>query len=218
LRVAIASEPDWRSALERSRGADLVCLPHLSFAPYIAAVRDRAGLELAERAPSRQLREAAALAAGAWVSASAYESEGEGVFYVTAYLAAGGTLVPSSRQRHVEAAPGRYEQMYWSPGHEPPVPVELPCGRSAAIAGADLRAPESWRALAALGVRCVFGGASEPPELWDRTLRIAAGMAAAYGMTVLAANRADGGFAGGAAAFGRDGAPLERDAEGLYVV
>jgi predicted amidohydrolase len=215
LQVALVSDTDWRQAIagERGRGADLVCLPHLSFTPYIAASRDRSGLELAERAPSRTVRECAT---GGWIAASSYESEGEGVFYVTGYLAGPGGVVASSRQRVVEACPGRYEQMFWSPGHEPPVAAELPCGRAAALVGADLRTPAAWATVAALGVSHVLGGASERGESWERMRRVAAGMAAAHGMTVLIANRADGGFAGGSAAFTLDGSPLPTNDRGLY--
>jgi predicted amidohydrolase len=73
VRVALVSDPDWRAAVPaaRERGADVICLPHLSFAPYVAATRDRAGLEHAERAPSATFAEALALAGGAWLAASA---------------------------------------------------------------------------------------------------------------------------------------------------
>jgi predicted amidohydrolase len=218
VRVALVSDTDWREAIvrERRRGAEIVCLPHLSFAPYVAASRDRAGLELAERAPSRSMREAVERADGGWVAASAYESEGEGVFYVTGYIVGPAAVVGGSRQRLVEALPGRYEQMFWSPGHEPPVAAELPCGRAATLVGADLRSPEAWASVAALGVSVVLGGASERGESWARTRRVTAGMAAAYGITVLIANRADEDFAGGSAAFGPDGGEVEADEDGFY--
>jgi predicted amidohydrolase len=220
VRVALVSDTNWREAIvrERRRGADLICLPHLSFGPYVAASRDRSGLELAERAPSRSVREALDLASGGWVAASAYESEGEGVFYVTAYLAGPGAIVAGSRQRVVEARPGRYEQMFWSPGHEPAAAAELASGRGATLVGADLRTPAAWAAAAALEVTVVIGGASEPGESWERTCRVAAGMAAGHRVTVLIANRADSGFAGGSAAFRPDGATLQTDGDGLYVV
>jgi len=58
MRVALLSAPDWRNAIPeaRERGAELICLPHLSFSPYVAAVRDRDGLEHAERPVSRNAR------------------------------------------------------------------------------------------------------------------------------------------------------------------
>src|ERR671930_2389804 len=116
MRIGLSSEADWREAIGRlrERGAELICLPQLSFIPYVAAVRDRGGLELAERPPSKLLSEALAIGDGAWLAASAYEFEGEGVFYVTSYLAGPGGERASYRQRRVEAAPGRYEQMFWS--------------------------------------------------------------------------------------------------------
>jgi N-carbamoylputrescine amidase len=220
LRVALVSDANWRNAVAhaRGRGADLICLPHLSFTPYFAASRDRGGLELAERAPSRNVRDAVEIASGGWIAASAYESEGEGVFYVTGYLAGPETLVASSRQHVVEACPGRYEQMFISPGHEPPVAAQLPGLRATALVGADLGSPAAWAAVVARGATCVLGGASAPDQLWDRTCRVAAGMAAAYGITALLVNREDDGFAGGGAAFGPDGAALRPDADGFYDV
>lgn len=220
MRAALESDADWRGAITRaiSRGAELVCLPHLSFTPYVASSLDRHGLELAERRPARSVAEAADLADGAWLAASAYESEGEGVFYVTAYLGRAGAMVASSRQRSVEARAGRYEQMFWSPGHTPPVAVTLPCGPATSLVGADVGEPKAWAAVAALGVRFVLAGTSEASDGWERTCRLVSGMASAYELTVLMTNRADADFAGGAAAFGPSGASLRAAKDGLFDV
>lgn len=213
MRAALVSDPVWRDGVARAseRGAELVCLPHLSFAPYVAAERDRAGLEHAERTPSRSLREALDLAGGAWLAASAYESEGEGVFYVTSYLSAPNGERTRYRQLLVEAEYGRYEQMFWAPGHDLPEAAELPCGLATTLVAGDLLDPGAWACAAALNVDIVIGGASDPPDRWLRTQRVAAGMAAAYELTVLLVNRADAPFAGGAAAFGPDGEALTVD-------
>jgi predicted amidohydrolase len=218
VRVALESDTDWRAAIARARGlgADLVCLPHGRCAPSVAHDRERAGLELAERAPSRTLRDAVECAGGGWVAASAYESEGEGVFYMTAYLAGPGAIVRSGRQRFLEASPGRYEQMFWSPGHEPLAAAEMPVGRVVNLLGADLRAPAAWTEAAALHAACVVGGASESSDGWARMCRLVAGMAAMHGISALIVNRADAGFARGSAAFAPDGAALTADADGLY--
>jgi predicted amidohydrolase len=224
MRVALVSDAAWREgvARERAGGAELICLPHLSFIPYVAAVRDRAGLELAERPPSRSMREALEIADGAWLAASAYESEGEGVFYVTSYLAGSDDAVSSYRQRRVEAAEGRYEQMFWSPGHGSRDTVELPIGAAATLIGADLHDPSAWAELVAAGVDVVIGGASEPAELWERTTRIAAGMAAAHRVTVLVVNRLDDRLGikhpGGNAVFDRDGVRVPPHDRGTYEV
>jgi predicted amidohydrolase len=216
VRVALARGADWRQevASARERGAELICLPHLSFAPYVAAARDRAGFELAERPPSRSLRAALELSEGAWLAASAYESEGEGVFYVSAYLAGPDGIAARYRQRHLEASHGRYEQMLWSPGHEPVSVAVLPCGPTAALVGADVRAPAVWGGLR--HARIVACGVSEPADRWPGTRQLAAGMAAAYGLTVLLVNRAEEPFGGGAAAFGPGGEELAADGDGLY--
>jgi predicted amidohydrolase len=209
--VSGSGEPE-AVADARARGADLICLPHLSFIPYMAATRDRAGLELAERPPARSWRDALAAAGGAWLAASAYESEGEGVFYVTARLAREGDDGIAYRQINVEAAHGRYEQMFWSPGHWPQPVAATPWGPAGLLVGYDLRVPEAWAELARMGARVVIGGASEPAELFERTQRVAAGMAAAHGFTVLIANR------DGAAAFRPGGDPLAAGDDGLYEI
>jgi predicted amidohydrolase len=218
VRVALESDTDWREAITRSRarGAELVCLPHVSFTAYVANSRDRAGFELAERAPSPSVGEAVARADGGWIAASAYESEGEGVFYVSTYLGGPDVVVRSGRQRTLDNRAGRYEGMFFSPGHEPLRVAELPCGPTVNLVGADLRAPAAWTAAANLGAKCVVGGASEPSESWALILRIAAGMAALYRLTVLLVNRADERFAGGSAAFAADGSQLQPTADGLY--
>ena len=224
MRVALVSDPGWRKAIrrERRRGAELICLPHLSFVPYVAEDRDRAKLELAERAPSRTLQEALEIADGSWLAASAYESEGEGVFYVTSYLAAPGGRMISYRQRRVEAEPRRYEQMFWSPGHDGPSTVELPVGPATTLVGADLRDLDAWARVAASGARVVLGGASDSAEIWERTTRIVAGVTAAYELTALVVNRADDRlgvvYPGGLRSFGPDGEPLHADEDGLYEV
>jgi predicted amidohydrolase len=215
VRVALISDGDWRQRIRAARagGADVICMPQLSFAPYVPAVRDRAGLELAERAPAGSLREAVALADGAWLSASAYESEGEGVFYVTAALARAGGPMLRHRQQAVEAGHGRYEQMFFSPGHDDPSgTVELPWGPTGTLVGAEVRDPRLWADLAAAGAATVLGGVSEPADLWAGTQRILAGMAAAHAIRVLVANR--GGrehgvcFAGGSIALAPGGERL----------
>ena len=218
MRVALLDGGDWRERIRAARtaGADVICLPQLSFAPYMASTRDRAGLELAQRAPSPALDEAVELACGAWVAASAYESEGEGVFYVTAVVGRVGEPILRWRQRALDALPGRYEPMFFSPGQGGRVPtISLPWGPTATLVGADLRDPDGWKQVARAGARVVLGGASEPAELWQRTGRVVAGAAAAYGITVFVANR--GGqesgvaFAGGGLAVGSDGNPLTVD-------
>ena len=224
MRVALVSDGDWRGGIAAAReaGAELICLPQLSFTPYIAAVRDRAGLELAERPPSKLLAEALGLANGAWLAASAYESEGEGVFYVTSYLAGPDGELAAYRQRRVEAAPQRYEQMFWSPGHTENQVVRLPAGPATTLVGADLRDPAAWAAVAHAGGQLVVGGASDPEEMWSRTVRTAAGMAAAHGLAAVIVNRAGESqgieYPGGAAAFAPGGGELPAGANDLYEV
>jgi predicted amidohydrolase len=196
----------------REAGAEVICLPQLSFLPYLPAVLDRAGLERAERPIARSYLDALEAAGGAWLAASAYESEGEGVFYATAMLGRGDVLL-RHRQRRLDAEPGRYEPLLFSPGHEPPGVVELPWGPTGVLIGGDLRDPRAWSELAALGARVVLGGASEPAELWERTARVASGQSALHGMTAAVANRD-----GTGAVWDAEGAPVAPRADGLFEV
>jgi predicted amidohydrolase len=204
----------------RAAGAELICLPHLSFSPYFPARRDRGALDFAERLPSAAYRSVLEAAGPAWVFASSYESEGEGVFYVTARLGRSGGTAVSYRQVRVEAAPGRFEQMFWSPGHAGYAVAGLPPGPAGLVVGPDARAPEAYAELARFGARLVVGGVSEDEAGWTRTRRVAVGMAAAHGFGVVLVNRhgseGDAAFPGGALAVDASGAELTAGPEGLY--
>jgi predicted amidohydrolase len=204
----------------RASGADVVCLPHLSFLPYLPGVLDRAGREHAERPVARSYRDALTAAGGAWLAASSYESEGEGVFYATAMLGrAGDGPLLRHRQRQLDAAPGRWEPLLLSPGHEPPGVATLPWGPTSVLTGADVRDPAAWSELAAAGARVVLGGASEPEPLWARTRRLVAGFCALHGVAAAVANRegTEHGvrFAGAGAVWDADGAPVAPGEDGL---
>lgn len=204
----------------RAAGAELICLPHLSFSPYFPAQRDRGALEFAERSPSAAYRSVLDVAGSAWVFASSYESEGEGVFYVTARLGRFGETATAYRQVRVDAAPGRFEQMFWSPGHAGYAVAGLPRGPAGLIVGSDARVPEAYVELVRLGARVVVGGVSEDEEGWARTRRIAAGMAVAHGVGVMLVNRhgeeGDVVFPGGALAFDAGGGELLAGPDGMY--
>ena len=117
------------------------------------------------------------------------------------------------RQRRLDAEPGRYEPLLFSPGHDAPGVVELPWGPTGVLIGGDLRDPDAWDELAAAGARVVLGGASEPAPLWERTARVVSGQAALHGMTAAVANRDAPG-----AVWGGDGAPVAPRADGLFEV
>ncbi len=214
VRVALLSsggEHAVRGA--RAAGAELICLPQLSFLPYLPAALDRGALERAERPPARSYRDALAAAGGAWLAASSYESEGEGVFYATAMLGrAEGAPPLRHRQRRLEAAPGRYEQLLFSPGHDPPGVARLPCGAVGVLIGADIVDPESWADLESAGARVVLAGVSEPRDRWERTLETVPRLAARHRIAALVVNREgeEHGirFAGGAAGWDAFGSPL----------
>ena len=199
-------------------GAELICLPQWSFAPCVAATRDRAGLELAQRAPAPAWRTALAAAGPAWLSGSAYESEGEGVFYLTARLGTEDGDEVSYRQRRLGAAHGRYEQLFCSPGHGSFVTADTPWGRTGVLIGLDAFDPLAWEVLARAGARLVVAGVAEDEDGWDRVRALARGMSAAHGLAVALANR--GGeehgirFAGGGYAVAAGGDELDVDESG----
>lgn len=224
MRVAVLSGGGADAvAGARATGADVVCLPQLSFSPYLPGVLDRDGREHAERPVARSYRDALAAAAGAWLAASSYESEGEGVFYATAMLGrAGEPALLRHRQRRLDAEPGRWEPLLLSPGHEPPGTLALPWGQTGVLIGADVRDPASWAQLAAAGARVILGGVSEPQALWERTRRIVAGLAATHSIAAAVANRggAEHGvrFAGAGAGWDATGRELAPDADGLLAL
>lgn len=200
-------------------GAELICLPQWSFAPCVAATRDRAGLELAERAPAPAWRTALAAAGSAWLFASAYESEGEGVFYLTARLESeGGDEVAAYRQRRLGAEHGRYEQLFCSPGHGDLVVADAPWGRTGLLVGLDAGDPRAWEALAGDGAQLVVAGVAEDEDGWRRLCALARGMAASHGVAAALVNRAgeEHGirFAGGGYAVAAGGEELDVDESG----
>lgn len=223
--AALVSEPDWRSGIQSAReaGAGLICLPLLSFSPYVADSLDRAGYEQAERPPSPSWTEALELAGGAWLSASPYESEGEGVFYFSGRLGrhgAGGILW---RQRNLDAFPGRYEPMFAAPGHEPMRSIEIDgLGSATLILGGDLRSPEIWAEAVRIGADTVIGAAAEPADLWQQTERTVASMTAAHGLTALVVNRAptenSPECAGGAIVCDSTGSAVPEAGAGIYEI
>ncbi len=204
-------------------GADLILLPQLSFSPYFPVARDRDLLELGERLPSNSMRAAMEAAGESHLAASVYECVGEGVFYVRGELSslADGCLL-ADRQHRVEAEPGRYEQMFFSPGFGARQVAELPWGPTGLLLGADVREAGAWSELAAAGAALVLASVSEPAERWQGTKRIAAGLAAANGIAVAVVNRApsesEPDFAGGALVADAGGAELGPDQNGIYEV
>lgn len=199
-------------------GAELICLPQWSFAPCVAATRDRAGLELAQRAPAPAWRTALAAAGPAWLFGSAYESEGEGVFYLTARLGREGGEAVAYRQRRLAAAHGRYEQLFCSPGHGSFVTADAPWGRTGLLVGLDAFDPLAWEVLARGGARLVVAGVAEHEESWSRLRALVRGMSAAHGIAAAVVNR--GGeehgiaFAGGGYAVAAGGDELDVDESG----
>jgi len=201
-------------------GADLVLLPQLSFSTYFPSERNRDSLELGERAPFRSLNQAAGGVGSALLFASVYECVGEGVFYARGDIVGNdGQSLAFDRQRVVEAAPGRYEQMFFSPGHGPRSVAATPWGTVSMLLGADARDPEAYAALKSLGARFVVAGVSEDADGWERVTVMARGMAIAHGLATAVVNRAEGGgFPGGAVVFSTDGTQLVADGDGIYTL
>lgn len=201
--------------------ADLILFPQLSFSPYFPALRDRGALELGERFPSRAMSAARRAAGSCWLAASAYECVGEGVFYVTAELGSDeeGTVL-TQRQHTVEATPGRYEQMFFSPGHGARLTADLPWGRTGLLVGADLRTPDAWSELAASGADLVLASVSCSSDDWAAARRVAAGFATAHRVAACVVNREaahdEEQFAGGAFACDSSGDEIAQSQGGLF--
>lgn len=202
-------------------GADLVLLPQLSFSPYFPAHRDRVGLELGERLPSPRMSAARQAAKGAWLAASAYECVGEGVFYVTGELGSTdeGTAL-TQRQHHPEAAVGRFEQMFFSPGHEERAVAALPWGWTGMLVGQDACCPDAWADLKRAGAELILISVSESADGWQGVCRVASGFSAVHRISVCAVNRAaapdEPDFAGGSFACDSRGHEAVADQNGLF--
>lgn len=223
MRAALVSDPDWEVAvpLAAAAGADLICLPLLSFSSYVASDLNRASYEEAERPPSAKWRRGVELADGAWLAASPYESEGEGVFYLSGRLGRlGSTDNLLWRQSLPEGAPGRYEAMFWIPGHGSVETVTVEGWEVALMLGAELRDPSCWEALVSAGASLVVGASADTAGLWEETVRIAEGMSTAHGMAVVVANRAPHpsgpDFAGGTLALSAAGESLVESSPGIF--
>lgn len=205
------------------RGADLILLPQLSFYPYFPSHRDREALELGERLPPRRMTAALAQAGESHLCGSVYECSGEGLFYVRGELgtATAGCLL-ADRQRRVEAAQGRYEQMFFRPGAGPRGVAELPWGRTGLLLGADAREVEAWSDLVKSGAVLILVSVSEDGARWQGTKAIASGMAAVYGVAVALVNRgpteSQPDFAGGDLVIDASGGELSADENGIFDV
>jgi len=204
-----------------ANGADLIILPQFSFSAYFAARRDRAALELAERLPSGSMGRATASAGDSYLAASVYECVGEGVFYSCGLIARNeeGILL-KARQHQVDAAPGRYEQMFISPGFGLRSVANLPWGSTGLLVGADARSVPAWAELAAAGADLVVASVSEGQDLWRQTRSIAPALAAVHGVAVAVVNRASSkaepDFAGGELVADGSGNELAPGADGIY--
>ena len=223
MRAALVSDPDWEVAvpLAATAGADLICLPLLSFSSYVASDLSRASYEEAERPPSAKWRRGVELADGAWLAASPYESEGEGVFYLSGRLGRlGSTDNLLWRQSLPDSAPGRYEAMFWSPGHGSVETITVDGWEPALMLGGELRDPSCWEAVVAAGASLVVGASADTVDLWEQTVRIAEGMSTAHGIGVLIANRSSQSsgpsFAGGTLALSAGGEPLVELSPGIF--
>ena len=223
MRAALLSDPDWEVAvpLAATAGVDLICLPLLSFSSYVASDLNRASYEEAERPPSAKWRRGVELADGAWLAASPYESEGEGVFYLSGRLGRlGSTDDLLWRQSLPEGAPGRYEAMFWTPGHGSVETITVGGWEAALMLGGELRDPACWEAVVAAGTSLVVGASAEQAEGWDATVRIAQGMSTAHRIAVLIANRSSQpsgpNFAGGTLGLSGAGEPLVESSPGIF--
>ncbi len=223
MRAALVPEPGWEAAvpLAAAAGADIICLPLLSFSSYVASDLDRGSYQEAERAPSATWSRAVELAGGAWLAASPYESEGEGVFYLSGRV---GRLGSSEnllwRQSLPESAEGRYETMFWSPGHGSVETITVEGWEAALMLGGELRDPASWAAVVDAGASLVLGASAETADLWAETARIANQMATRNRIAVMIVNRSaqESGpdFAGGALALSPAGEPIVESAPGIF--
>jgi predicted amidohydrolase len=184
LMEAISSAPD----------ADLLVLPYLAaHPPFWERLDRRTAFAQAERPPAPSLRvpQEAAGERGIPLLASAYDVEGEGVFYAQAEVRGkDGALVCAYRQRHALNQPGLHERLYFQPGSGENLPV-FPCGdlHIGLLMGGDLWVPEAARLLRLAGAEAILALTALPESLTARGETLAAARSIENGIPVVLVNR-----------------------------
>src|SRR5438067_352533 len=143
------------------RGAQIVCLQELFYAPYFCAEQHARWYDLAERVPegptTRQFAELARKH-GIVLVLPVFEEENTGVYYNTAaVIDADGTYLGKFRKHHIpQVAPGFWEKYYFRPGNTGYPVFQTAVGKIGVYICYDRHFPEGARILGLNGAEIVF--------------------------------------------------------------
>ena len=148
-----------RQAAER--GAQIVCLQELFFAPYFPAVQDARWYDMAERVPDGptvRLMQDLAKRHGVVLIVPLAEEEITGVYYNTAaVIDADGTYLGKYRKNHIpHCQPGFWEKFYFKPGNLGYPVFKTQYGTVGVYICYDRHFPEGARLLAMNGAEIIF--------------------------------------------------------------
>ena len=180
-------------------GAELVCLPEFSIAPYFAGTRDKSGFDWAEPlhdGPSDQFFSELAATYQITLVGSLFERDEDGNTWDTATIhTPDGQLSHTTRKVHIPSGEGYYETDFFNGYNEFPV-HQLDQIRMAAPTCYDQWFPELARIYALNGAEFIFyptaiGSEPTAPEFdsrdaWQTVMR---GHAVANGLFIAACNR-----------------------------
>jgi len=182
-----------------TKGAQLVCLPELSLAPYFPGTRAKSGFDWAEAIPSgvsERFFSAMAREYGVTMVGSIYEDAGQaGLFDTVTIHSPGGELLGATRKVHIPSGPAYHETDFFAGSAEYPV-FDLGELRAATPTCYDQWFPELARIYALHGAELIIYPTAIGDDLTDREIdyreawqTIMRGHAIANGIFVAAINR-----------------------------
>lgn len=144
----------------KNRGAQVLCLQELFYAPYFAQVQDTAYYEYAEPVPDGptvRLMQDVARENEIVLIVPVPEEEQSGVYYNTAaVIDADGRYLGKHRKNHIPQLKGFCEKFYFRPGNLGYPVFDTAVGRIGVYICYERHFPEGWRALGLAGARIVF--------------------------------------------------------------
>ncbi len=194
-------------------GAQLVVLPEIFSAPFVAAAVDPSYFGWAEAldGPSNAMVAERSAAHGITIVSSIFEAKATpGVYHNTASIFVAGVAAVHYRKSHLPFSNGFPEKYYFQPGEEPPPVVDLGPTRAGVIVCYERHFPELGRlvALAGASIMCVPVACASAPtkDVFQLELRA---HAVFNSMFVICANRAgvegDKDYYGASAVYAPDG-------------
>jgi len=180
------------------KGAEMICLPEFSIAPYFPGTRDRSGFDWAEPipgGPSEQFFGGLAKKFGVNIIGSVYEESDAGLYDTATVHDSSGKLVGITRKIHIPSGDGYHETDFFAGNDQFPV-VILDSLNIATPTCYDQWFPELARIYSLAGAELIvyptaIGAEPNDPmmdskDAWETVMR---GHAIANGVFVAAVNR-----------------------------